>query len=909
MSLSIRERIRAWFQPVRRLKAFRDSPSRLSIVGRATSHIIHLRSSAAALLPLFIVTAALVVVVPIVTPPVMWLHGVGDAGATLGTLLTAQAAIAALTLAVTLFMMQGISARRDVDDRMNREYVRRSWMRDILWGSLLAVGVTGVLLLSERFISATGTMDDVKPELHNLVLAAGFAFLANLAFAGTLFERAIRLSRPEQWQALRHDVNKRDVQNAVQAFLGRFQRAVAAQEANEPDTTILFPDPGEGSVEEAVRALLDDARRAMSERRHEELRRSLDSIRELVKYAMDEIKATDIQWSAPGSQPEWPPLRELSHNLYSFREDVIREGDREYILELLSFDYMLTTEGIRERCGELFTVGLNGHRWNYQIANRIGGGDFREMLRDRFSQNAEGLILGTEPVEIFLYAREMVKHQERLLSDALHSDLPSDYGQLHRGFQAWLQVIRLHWGVDNWPSSEASELYQQLEQKYRVALMGLGGRALLLAQTNRLTDVNPYLDVGRLLYAHLGPLVDDLAPALLYDDSSGFSLWQEWEIEGTLPYQTINISAERYPLMFFTLRLMELSYDTMPTFNLHGRAQRALDWFINNSESVGAYVRAELDPTLEQRREFATETLRSAVRGDEVAEDYEVIGRELSETRVSALKSDVYDAAFSGNSVERLFKRAGVFLYVSGDAADAPKERVLAELVPKAFLTDMPEGALTDYAPLKGDRWGMALSQDVLRKFCEALEGAPEMLATLETPTALLRAIDRAIEDLNASGHVVVVLAGNWFDLQVGLSTENPEGYEAAWRLSESDRVGEIGRYRGHPILSARDHSGQCVYVVDPAEWGHFVRTKTDGDQDLRVEIKPISIDQARELLTANPDHFASQPDAKSKLRKLQTCVKIVIGARAGFRVTDTSRARRVAPIHQLDVNNEATKA
>ena len=662
-----------------------------------------------------------------------------DVGAILGTLLTAQAAIAALTLAVTLFMMQGIGAKRDVDDRMYRECVRRSKMREILWVSLLAVGVTGLLLISDGFISGDRAPTDVEPELRNLVLVAALAFLFNLVLAGVLFKQANSYSRPAQWMALRRDIHRTDVRQAIQAFLRHARRALDASEAHEPEFSTLFPGQGEGSADEAVRALLDDARRAMSERRHEELRRSLASIRELIKYAMGEIKTTDIRWSAPGGQPEWPPLRELSHNLYSFREDVIREGDREHILELLSFDYWLTREGMRERCGELFTVGLNGYRWNYQIANRFGG-EFREMLRDRFSLNADGLILGAEPVDVLPYARELIRQQERLLSDAMHSDLPSDYGQLHRGFQARLQAIRLHWEVDNWPSSGRYRQleYQQLEQEYRIALMGLGGRALLLAQTNRLKDVNPYLDVGRLVYADLEPLSDDLAPALLYGDSPGFSLWEEWEWETAVPYEPIGISTERYPLLFFTLRLIELSSDTMPTFDLHGRAQRASDWFINNLESVGAYVRAELDPTLEQRRELATEALRSAVRRDEITEDYEVIGRELSETRVSALKSEVYAAAFSGNSVERLFKRAGVFLYLSGDAADAPEERVIAQPVGKGFLTDTPEGALTGYAPLKGDQWGRALSHDVLRRFCEVLEGAPDILAHLETPAVLL---------------------------------------------------------------------------------------------------------------------------------------------------------------------------
>ena len=783
-------------------------------------------------------------------------------------------------------------------------------MRDILWVSLLAVGVTGVLLISDGFISGDRAPTDVEPDLRNLVLAAAIAFLFNLVLAGVLFERAIFYSMPAQWMALRRDVNKTDVRQAIQAFLRRARRALEAREAHEPDFSTSFPDQGEGSANEAVRALLDDARRAMSERRHEEFTRSLASIRELIKYAMDEIKTTDIRWSAPGGQPEWPPLRELSHNLYSFSEDVIREGDREYILELLSFDYWLTREGMRERCGELFTVGLNGYRWNYQIANRFGG-EFREMLRDRFSLNADGLILGAEPVDVLPYARELIRQQERLLSDAMHSDLPSDYGQLHRGFQDRLPAIRLNWEVDNWPPSESLERYQQLEQEYRIALMGLGGRALFLAQTNRLKDVNPYLDVGRLVYADLETLSDDLAPALLYGDSPGFSLWEEWEweTEGALPYQTISISTERYPLLFFALRLMELSSDATAALDLHGRAQRALDWFINNSEWVRPYVRVEFDLTLDQCREFATEALQSAVRRDGVAEDYEIIGRELSETRVSALKSEMYTAAFSGNSVERLFKRAGAFLYLSKDATDAPEERVIAQPMHKGYLTDTPEGALTSYAPLRGDQWGRALSHDVLRRFCEVLEGAPEISASLETPAALLEAIDIAMEHLDASEHLLVVLAGNWSDLQVGLGTQNLEEYEAAWKLPEPDRVGEVGRYRGHPILSARDYKGRCLYVVDPTGWGHFVRAQVNDDQDVHVDISPISIDRAHELLSSNPDHFASEPDEESKLRKLQTYVEIMIGARTGFRVTDPSRSRRVVPIHQPEVNNKASEA
>ncbi len=654
--------------------------------------------------------------------------------------------------------------------------------------------------------------------------------------------------------------------------------------------------------------MLDDARRAMSERRHEELRRSLDFIRELVTYAMDEIRAADIQWSAPGSQPGWPPLRELSRNLYSLREDIIREGDREYILELLRFDDMLTYKGIRQRCGELFTVGLNAYRLNYQIANRIGGGEFRDEFRNRFSQNADSFMFGVEPREAFPYAKEMVKHQERLLSDAMHSGQSSDYDQLHRGFQAKLNAIRLRWET-NGPFSQGSELYEKLEQEYRIALMGLGGRAIFLAQDRKISDPDPYLEIGRLTYSSHRTMADDLAQALLYDDLPGFSLWQEWETEDAQSYEAIIILPERYPLLFFALRLVELSSDTMPAIDLRGRAQQVLDWFINNSESVGAYARAEVDPTLKQRRELAAEALRSAIHRDELAEDYEIIGREISETRVSDFKSDVYAATFSSNIVKKLFARAGASLNLSGDATDIPEERVIQWLEHKGFFTETPEAALIIYGSLDGDQPGRALSNDALQRFCEALEGAPDMRTPLDTPAELLQGIDQAIEGLGAPERVIIVLAGNWSELQFALDMANPEEYEASWRLPESERIGEVGRYRGHSIINAPDYEDRCVYVVDPSGWGRFVRAKTDGDKYLRVEVKPIPIERARELLAANSNHFASEPDEESKLRKLQACVEIAVGARTGFRISDPTRARRVAPVHQPVVANEASKA
>ena len=78
---------------------------------------------------------------------------------------------------------------------------------------------------------------------------------------------------------------------------------------------------------------------------------------------------------------------------------------------------------------------------------------------------------------------------------------------------------------------------------------------------------------------------------------------------------------------------------------------------------------------------------------------------------------------------------------------------------------------------------------------------------------------------------------------QAQKGTWRPGGYQSL------NVCGEVGRYRDHPILSARDYEGRCLYVVEPAAWGHFARAQVDGDQDVRVDINPISIARAREPL------------------------------------------------------------
>ena len=898
---SIVRRLPSALSPVKRLVVSASLKARAAWRKVPWSRVARYLAYVTLLVLVFLGSASVTMLLMI--PDFQWLPQPDEARTFLATLLTAQAAIAALTLAVTLFVMQGVSARRDADDRMYQEYVRQSWVRPIFWGSISAVGMTGLVFLAQEFLGSIEETSDIMPGLANLILVAAIAFFATLVFSGILFEQALRLSHPERWSILRRNVNERDVRDSIQAYLGRRRRALDSLGTGQPDTSVLLPDSGEGSANQAIRSLLDDARRAMADSRLQEFVLSMESIKGLLEYALTEIEKQGIVWAPPGDRPEWPPLRELGRNLYSFREDVIRESNRDYVFELLGLDYWLLSTGARRRCGDLFTAGLESYRSNYRISSRVADAEVRELLRDRAWLKAPWTITGGELEDVFPYAFELVRHQERMLSDALHLDQPGDFEALHKEFETSLRLIRR-----DWDRRDRMSFSDMLEQLYRVVLMGLAGRAMILAESGRMEDTSRYLAVSRGKYSYVESLADDIAQAFRREDRSQASQWSEWEWEGTEPGIVQRMSAERYPLTFFAIHLMELSSDTMPPIDLHGTANQVLSWFESNADRLLPSVSERPEATREQCREWAAGALRAAVKRDEVEEDNRIIASELSPERVADFRSSVYANTFAAESAERIFEEAEAFLYLTKDTGPAPEEKGFFDPVPKVFLAAMPSNNSISYDPLEGDQLGRRLANDILTRLCEALDEAPSITAQLDTPEELLGAFDKAKTELDQSTGLVAVLAGDWFAISMALHAGMHEGFIPAWQLPDGDRAKQWGEYLGQTLLRGPRDGERRMYLVEPSSWGCFVRAQCEGDQDLRIDIKPISADRAQELLEANPNHFPDEPDNESKVRKLQTVVELAVCHRIEFRVKDHSRARRIVA-EGRSIGSELTEA
>ena len=729
------------------------------------------------------------------------------------------------------------------------------------------------------------------------------AFVSNLVFAGALFERAVHLARPQELIDLRRYVNERDVRQALQAFLRRRTRAEASLLANEPDLTTILPDPGEGSSDDAVRELLDEARRAMRGGRQREFTRTIDSITTLLKYAMDEIEKTDFNWSPAGRQPDWPPLIDLSRNFYSFRQDVIGQRNRDYVMELLKLDYWLVTTAMDRRCGEMFTTGLSGYQLNYRIADRLNNSELRHLLRDRFSLNAREWILRLEANEMFPYAMEMVRHQEGMLADAMHLNQADDYRRLHSEFDSVLNWIRLHWEVDSWPEPAETQPYQQLQQEFGIALMGLAGRAILVNQPEKISSSHAYLEIAREQYRHKSDLTRDIAEALKRENLSERTLWREWETENVPMGQVYSIQTEQYPLAFFAVRLMELIAIDDISIDLHGRAAQVSQWFANNVTRVEQHIQADAGENLNERRELAEESLKYAIRRDQISEDYNIIERSLSPDRVLNFTSGVRTTATGTNPIEKAFREAGAYLHLHGADKSSPVERGSNRLAPKAHLAQEPGSRQISYTSLEGLPFGQELSYDVTRLFEEALAEAVTKSASLDTAGALLQAIADIEEELGENSELLVMLVGDWFDTEIALNREKPPEYLPHWQLPPDNTLWKIGQYRKHLIVSGPKDRDRRLYVVDTKTWGLFVRGRFEDGEDVRVDITPISAERAQELLASGHNYFPDEPDDDSKSRKLQTMVQITIGAQHGFRIVDRGRAQQI--VHNQESNQQ----
>ena len=530
----------------------------------------------------------------------------------LSALLAAQAAIAALTLAVTLFVLQTVAARREEDSRTYGEYVRQSGVRLIFMFSLAGVAVTGTALVAETLSRTDIPVLAAAPGARNLLILPILAFFQNLLMPLLLFERGLRLSRPDEWRKLRRAVDEHDVGRAVRAFLAR-KGLLEGGDLGDSDDGVLRGDPrdpDESAAAEAIEALLRDATIAMSDWRHGDFEWALESVGALVEFAMDELEREGIDWDLPGSVPYWPPLAEWRDTVDSFREEVITRGRPGYASQLAMLDRQLVLSGLKRSCGELFSAGLDGCVRNYDLAYGRRDRQLRDMLRNFTAEDLEWVFHSDHAGDV-AYLREVIRHHARLLFHAMRHEDTDDFQWLRKALAEMLANGKSLWAHERRPRP-TDEDAEDIEQISRYVVMGLAGYSLSLAEAGSLADSGPYIEAARSEYQSVQRLAGDAALPPDLAQELRF-LWENLELSGPDRFGIGWVGPADYAPWFFSLRLVELAEDPMPEVGLvRTVALSARMWFDMNGDRVRSHVKLDGGLTLDERIVIVRDWLRAA---------------------------------------------------------------------------------------------------------------------------------------------------------------------------------------------------------------------------------------------------------------------------------------------------------
>ncbi|MYD65698.1 MAG: hypothetical protein F4X26_06950 [Chloroflexi bacterium] len=540
-----------------------------------------------------------------------WLPATGDAQQLLGVLLAAQAAVTALTLAVSQFSLQGVANRQNVDSRTYDEYVARSGVRWVFLASILGVAVTGGTLISETVGYSEVAFLSSAPSPRNLLWLTIWSSAQNLAMPLLLFEGSLGRSRPDELRKLRRYVDERDVRRAIRAFLTH-------EEVDGP-----VPNSEEAQANATIEALLRDAAIAMTEWRHSDFEWALSSVEALVECAIDELENGDFDWPSSDARASlWPPLARW--DMSRLREEVITSGRSWYQGELASLDPRLAALGIRRRSNDLVGTALRGSETSYVIASRVGNAEFRAIFREThwvYLRDA----FPAESREELPYLRGLARHYASLLFRSMHGGHLEDFREFHRGFAGMISNVRarerMHGRRRNARSDEGggASWVDSAVVDGRVVLMEVGGIGLLIDQPLGLSDSQAYLDVARSDYRGLELLANDVLRSVQLHESDRY-FWTDRLDSAPAVHWTESIPVNPAPL-FVTLRILELASDPMPPLDFHGQSRLVLNWFNQHAARVQPYLKPENEIGIERRHELVLEALEKAVLADDDASD------------------------------------------------------------------------------------------------------------------------------------------------------------------------------------------------------------------------------------------------------------------------------------------------
>ena len=824
------------------------------------------------------------VLVILAAPSAGWVSALADARSLLAPLLAAQATLLALAMAVAFFAVERLSNHPDVDADVHSEYIARTRLIESLAASSGAVASTLLILAATEFGPQHG-VSVALPGLANLIPIAFAATAVSLGAPVLVSIRAMKLARPDAAISIRLAINARVASRAL-------ARSLRVQPASTDEQDLV----------RALQSTAEMGARAMLDARLGQFREVLGSFKSLVDQSAEDVMQHRTQSRVTIGESSIPPFSAMGDprggvgdGLAPLRDAVARSGEREHAGALMALDKRMINVGVSNEIDAAVRAGLAGFRGDRGRALRENNAPFGmspegglKYLYDAIAWSADDLADAATQ----RYAILGMIHQKQLLAQTLRmQSLPEFEKRVEELQESHLQRQTWDWNRRAQGTARLSAIYA------RLILASVAAEAFLMKERGEIGAVAAYVYPARQAYSDHAQIADDIVFMLRADKafkpSPISTRVSEMPEEWTKPLHNESESTPAYyPLLFLSVRLLELAATAEIELALDGYAAQIKDWMTSREDRIGRHVQGSGTPEKRGASAFerVSDALDAAVLSDEQAHRAFVASAPLDESRLERFTAAVYERLWASRDVEHEFRRVGAFRYVR--ASRRRPSPTSTRLVRKEYFVHPTPPVVEPQDP----RTIAAAVVDSLRPghsdltaLRAALGEAHDQRWGLGTPDDCVYALRTARAHLDALRGCLVLLAGSWNDDLVDFVLTGKRHHRLGMAPSgQRYRRGRVGYLEDTPVFLDPSGESRGMYVVDLTRWGCLVRGEAVSGQEVLVAVRGT----ARTL-----DQDAVQPridTGRDEDEVGPSHVEVEIGEWWAFRVIDATRAIHV---------------
>lgn len=804
----------------------------------------------------------------------------GADGASIANVAAVQGAVTGLSLIALVLAVEMARRQEDRDDTVYEIMLHDAWIRPTFMFAVTALLSTTIAMALSDFTIAPDYASNRLMCAYVLVSAVSMGLLLTVL-------RTVRALRPTAVIAYRIRANEDERRHRVDQFVAQRLGKPEADGALRGSTTGAYD--ASRTAEQRLFVEIDDAIASQQGSRFDE---AMDRLHDLIVASADQIEASGVSHQMP-SQEDWRlwyPLGAVAQRLNSLWRAAYRQDDSTFMGAMFSFQYRLLVAAASRRSGELLEIGLQTSTTAYLAAEPLHRATWRLAWREW--ANIESAVwwrltddATREPLPgVSPFLERLVGHLQSYGNLILLNDDTQSFSRMLDGFRDVIERLGesrryLFYGPD-----DSQPVDFDIHHYVVLALLALGGRAILLKEAGQIEDAKPYLEpLDRFVKEYARP--ERFAAAVFERERGVQGQWSWWEMPSeTDPEQlALLIMPERYPIVGLLYWLQaDQSSEPLPSFR--GYAQRFIDVWTSHGDAILDTAGIAVDERADASRQLIAR-LRTSIDAEQREREDRAIAAEIDQIRVTAFLDDLRETRRQDRLIEHYFGRAGRVRWFHEEKW--PDDRLERRgLLPRDVFT-----VGTGIEPLQLKDVALAFERDLFAVLAALLKDARELAAISEASAdELLRVVDIGLTELNAD-HPLIVLHGSWpRDVLFDLVMQGSEG-ERGFPLPGRSAFRQIwSAYKGHWLVRSWTGDAPELLMLDLERWGWLVRAPVDGE-DFGLELQEIDREAAERMVDANP---VEDDDREQRIREQMLKVRLIAQERVKFEVENPDSALRI---------------